>query len=386
MNEKLKFGAALVAGSAITIFVWLSVGFPLTELPFSAWMVTCALSLALLFTTFDVSIRNLQRLAGVVVLLGVMWAVLTQSHPNALGRSNLLSIFNRHGEYGIVCLGAGLLMIAGGIDLSMGSLIALAAVTFGLQLEAGVQPIISLFTVLLGGFLIGLVHGVLVTKLGLQAFLVTLCGMFVYRGLARTLKDGQIGMVSVMDANANTPGFAEQLKGLRYWLTGLNPDERLVFPGFLAVALLLTAVAAVFLHRTAYGRYWYAIGYNEQATKYAGIATWKHKLTLFGVCSLMASLAGVMLFLSAGSITPSTEGNGYELYAITAAVLGGVSLKGGQGTAVGLLLGAMVLPVVKSVMVFKNSPQAWENWIIGLILLLGATVDEFIRRVGQKRR
>lgn len=386
MNEKLKFGAALVAGSAITVFVWISAGLPLGELPFTAWMVTCAVSLGLLFATFDVSVRNLQRLAGVVVLLGVMWAVLAQSHPNALGRSNLLSIFNRHGEYGIVCLGAGLLMIAGGIDLSMGSLIALAAVVFGLQMEAGMPPVAAMLTVLLGGFLLGLVHGVLVTKLGLQAFLVTLCGMFIYRGMARTLKDGQIGMVSVMDANANTPGFAEQLRGLRYWLTGLNTDERLVFPGFLAVTLLLTAVAAVFLHRTAYGRYWYAIGYNEQATKYAGIATWKHKLTLFGVCSMLAALAGVMLFLSAGSITPSTEGNGYELYAITAAVLGGVSLKGGQGTAVGLLLGAMVLPVVKSVMVFIEVKDTWEPWIIGLILLLGATVDELIRRYSRKRK
>jgi ribose transport system permease protein len=386
MNEKLKFGAALVAGSAITIFIWLGAGFPLGELPFTVWMVVSAVSLALLFVTFDVSVRNLQRLAGVVVLLGVLWAVLAQSNPYSLSRMSLLSIFNRHGEYGIICLGAGLLMIAGGIDLSMGSLIALSAVVFGLQLEAGVPPVVAMLAVLLGGFLIGLIHGVLVTKLGLQAFLVTLCGMFIYRGIAKTLRDGQLGMEAAKKANIDNPGFTDQLLGLRYWLTGLNLDERLVFPGFLVVTLLLIAVGAVFLHRTAYGRYWFAIGYNEQATKYAGIATWKHKLTLFGVCSLLASLAGVMLFLQAGSITPSNEGTGYELYAITAAVLGGVSLKGGQGTAVGLLLGAMVLPVVKSVMLFTNVKQTWEPWIIGLILLLGATVDELIRRYSQKRK
>jgi ribose transport system permease protein len=386
MNEKLKFSAALVAGSAITIFIWLGAGFPLGELPFTVWMVVSAVSLALLFVTFDVSVRNLQRLAGVVVLLGVLWAVLAQSNPYSLSRMSLLSIFNRHGEYGIICLGAGLLMIAGGIDLSMGSLIALSAVVFGLQLEAGVPPVVAMLAVLLGGFLIGLIHGVLVTKLGLQAFLVTLCGMFIYRGIAKTLRDGQLGMEAAKKANIDNPGFTDQLLGLRYWLTGLNLDERLVFPGFLVVTLLLIAVGAVFLHRTAYGRYWFAIGYNEQATKYAGIATWKHKLTLFGVCSLLASLAGVMLFLQAGSITPSNEGTGYELYAITAAVLGGVSLKGGQGTAVGLLLGAMVLPVVKSVMLFTNVKQTWEPWIIGLILLLGATVDELIRRYSQKRK
>jgi len=189
----------------------------------------------------------------------------------------------------------------------------------------------------------------------------------------------------VLEKNAGTVGFREQLLNLRYWFIGQNADERLVAPGMLFAFLGLLAIAGVALHRSAYGRYWYAIGYNEQAAKYAGIATWKHQVSVFAICSLLAAFGGILLFLSAGSITPSSDGSNYELYAITAAVLGGVSLKGGQGTAAGIFLGAMVLPVVKSVMIFTDLKQSWEPWIMGLILLTGAIADELIRRRGAGR-
>jgi len=389
MNEKAKFAACLAAGVAVTGGVWTAAALPFSG-PYPAWFVVGALALAVLAHTFEVSRRNLQRTAGVVLLLVGLFIVLGRSSDAAFARGSVLSILNRHGELGIVTLGAGLLILTGGIDLSVGSLVALSAVSFGLLAERGVPPAAAAAVVLFGGVILGIGHGLLVTQLGLQAFLVTLCGMFIYRGVARSIQPGQIGRGSVKNELEKTVGeygsaaFESQFLDLRYWLTGQNADERLVFPALLVLFLLLAAIAAVFLHRSSFGRYWYAIGHNEQAAKYAGVTVWKHKVAVFAICSGLAALAGVIRFLSAGSVTPSVEGDSYELYAITAAVLGGVSLRGGEGTAVGLVCGALVLPVVKPVMNFTKCPSEWEPWLIGLILLAGAIVDETIRRRGKR--
>lgn len=387
MNEKVKLGAALGGGAVIAAGAWFATrGYPeprdhlpdpWAEPQTAVWFVLAAVSVGVLAYTFELTRRNLQRIAGVVLLLGGLLYLLGASSDTAFGRSNVFTVLNRHGEYGIVCVGAGLLILTGGIDLSIGSAVGLAAVGFGVLLESHVHPFVALPLVLVGGLVIGLVHGLLVTQLRVQAFLVTLCGMFVYRGLARTVSAGSTGMVTVQ---AKWPEYEGPLKQLRLWLTGIGLDERLAFPAQFVVMLVITAAVAVFLHRSAFGRYWYAIGYNEQAARYAGVTVWRHKVAVFALCSVLAALAGVVRFLSAGSVAPSSEGQSYELYAITAAVLGGVSLKGGEGTAVGMVLGAMVLPVVNTLMNFREIKSEWEPWIIGLILLLGTVADELIRR------
>lgn len=388
MNEKLKLGLCLLAGFAVVSAVWIPAGIPFGPLPlqYPVWYTAAGVALGLLAFTFEFSTRNLIRLTGVVVLLSGLLVGLGFSNENAFGRSNIVTVLNRHGELGIICVGAALLIITGGIDLSVGSLVGLAAVSFGVLMEGGMPPLVALATVLLLGLVIGVCHGVLVTQLRLQPFLVTLCGMFIYRGLARTVCKGGTGVVAAETAVAKNGGeaageaFHASILDLRYWLTGKDLTEREVFPAQLVLMLVLAAVAAVFLHRTAFGRYWYAIGFNAQATKYAGVNVWRHQVSVFAVCSLLAALAGVVLFLYAGSVKPTDAGQEYELYAITAVVLGGVSLRGGEGTAIGVVLGAMVLPVVRTLMNFTECPPDWIPWMIGLILLLGTVVDELIRR------
>ena len=403
MNEKLKFGLCMLAGFAVVSAVWIPAGIPFQPIQFPVWYALSAIAIGLLAYTFEFSVRNLIRLTGVAVLLSGLIVGLGFSNENAFGRSNVITVLNRHGELGVICVGAALLIITGGIDLSVGSLVGLAAVSFGVLMEGGMPPLIALFTVGMFGLVVGVVHGLLVTQLRLQPFLVTLCGMFVYRGLARTVCKGGTGRVAVETAvdaatkKAATAGGADlesaaaagksaaesvsnSMLDLRFWLTGKDLTEREVFPAQLVLMLGLAAVAAVFLHRSAFGRYWYAIGYNAQATKYAGVNVWRHQVSVFAICSLLAALAGVMLFLYAGSVKPTDAGQEYELYAITAVVLGGVSLRGGEGTAVGVVLGAMVLPVVRTLMNFTQTPSDWVPWMIGLILLLGTVVDELIRR------
>ena len=138
-----------------------------------------------------------------------------------------------------------------------------------------------------------------------------------------------------------------------------------------------------FLHRTAHGRYWYAIGHNEQAAKYAGVAVTRQRLAVYVVCSTLAALAGVLLFLDAPSVQADSAGANLELYAILGAVLGGCSLRGGEGTAVGMVLGAMVLPVLENLVGLEGLSSDVIPAVIGLTLLFGTLVDELIRRRGR---
>lgn len=377
MNPLLKLLGAGILSLAFVGVVWFQAGLPFDRGPFPAWGLLAVLSLTTLIGTFDLNWRNLQRLIGVLLLLLALWTAMRLCNENAFRKSNLLGVLNQHGKLGVVCVGVGLVILAGGIDLSVGSLMGLSAVGFGVLMERGYSPIFAFGLVLLFGLIAGIAHGLLVTQLRLQAFLVTLCGMFIYRGLARSIcGGGQTGIGSVTSAR---PEFGETLKELRFWMIGQQLDERLVFPAQLIVLLSLAAVVAVLLHRCAYGRYWYAIGYNPQAARYSGVNVTRQQVATFAICSLTAALAGVCMFLM-NSVSPNDAGEGYELWAITAVVLGGVSLRGGEGTAIGIVLGAMVIPVVQPLMVFANLEDDWIPWMIGLILLLGTIADELIRR------
>ena len=127
-----------------------------------------------------------------------------------------------------------------------------------------------------------------------------------------------------------------------------------MFPAQFVLLLALAAAVGFFLHRTAYGRYWYAIGHNELAAQYAGVNVDRHRVVVYVVCSALAALAGVLLFLDDLPVQSDSAGTGYELYAILGAVLGGCSLRGGEGTAVGMVLGAMVLPVLEELVTYRG--------------------------------
>jgi ribose transport system permease protein len=316
--------------------------------------------------------------AGVCVLLAILLTTLAVKDGSAFDRSNVFEVLSRHGALGVVGVGAALVIITGGIDLSIGSVVGLAAVGFGVLLESGLPPAAAVFVVLAGGALVGITNGLLVTRLRLQSFLVTLCGMFVYRGLARELTNKQTGLVQAREAH---PEHAEALNALRAWLVGKEPAHgALEFPAQLVVMLAVVGVVAVLLHKSAHGRYWFAIGYNDQAARYAGVNVERQRVAVFVACSVLAALGGVLSLLYTGSADPASAGNTLELYAITAAVLGGVSLKGGEGTALGIALGALVLPVINNLMTFLEIRSSAEPWVIGLILLLGTIADELIRR------
>jgi ribose transport system permease protein len=313
------------------------------------------------------------RLLGVLLMVLVLYAVLMGFFDFARSLDNHQVLARRLGFYGVLTLGVGVLIVAGGIDLSIGSLVGLAAVAFGLLLKKDVPPAAAAALIIGAAAVVGLFHGLLVAKLGLQAFLVTLCGLFMYRGLARSLSAGAI------DLPSERPGVA--------WLReALVSDKTLGLPHVLLLLLGVAALLAVLLHGSVYGRYWFALGYNEQAARYAGIATDRYKILAYMICSTLAGLGGVLFLLEYRNATPSSAGSLLELYAITGAVLGGCSLRGGEGTIPGMVLGAAVLPILQQICTY--SPYIGsdlEYTVIGAALLLATIANELVTRFSRAR-
>jgi ribose transport system permease protein len=321
------------------------------------------------------------RLLGVVVMVLAAYAMLMLSDPFARKVGVHQDMAKRLGFYGVITVGAGLLIVSGGIDLSIGSVVGLGAVTFSLMLEAGWPAWRALAAVLVQSALIGLTHGLLVTRLGLQPFLVTLCGLFVYRGLAKwatwqgSLSSSRtVGLAgTALEKKEEVGGFDGAIAWMVKQSFGI-PDELIVLIG-------LAVVLGLLLHASVYGRYLFAIGANEQAARYAGIPTDRYKILAYVICSMTAGLTGIIEVLDTSTADPGKTGNFYELYAITGAVLGGCSLRGGEGSVPGMVLGAAVLPLLRSLTIFAGIPGDLEYTVIGTALLVGTIADELLKRI-----
>ena len=324
------------------------------------------------------------RIAGVLALVVGLYGLLYAANPDNFNSRVVIDLLNRHGAYGILTLGVGVLIITGGIDLSIGSVVALSAVGFGVMIRSEVPPVVAAGLVLVGGAVIGTIHGLLVTKGRLQPFLVTLCGLFIYRGLARTVSG--IGektteqTVSLTTIKSELPASTEWLDWLRAWIVGKQPNGALDFPMEFVLMLGLAGVLGVVLHGSAYGRYWYAIGHNVQAARYSGINADRHRIIAFVISSMCAAAGGVIWLLDYGTIDPASEGSEFELLAITGAVIGGCSLRGGEGTIPGIVLGAAILPAIYKLNIFFGIPNTVIPIVVGLTLLIGAGLDEILRR------
>ena len=227
---------------------------------------------------------------------------------------------------------------------------------------------------------LGLVHGLLITRVKLQPFVVTLCGLLIYRGASRWL------------TNDNPAGFGELQSILGPVASGrvglLLKGDRILFgipiPFFLMTGLAV--IATIVLTRTVWGRYLLALGRNEEAARFSGINTGRVTIMAYVICAVMASVGGMLFALEYSSISPSSFGNSFELYAIAAAVLGGCSLRGGEGSIPGVVIGTAVMQVLNNMIMLLRIPQSLEYTIIGAVILLGVLGDELVRRAATRRR
>ena len=291
---------------------------------------------------------------------------------NFLTADNLMNLTQRSALFAILALGAGLVIVTGGIDLSIGSVVCLAGIaTPWLLAEHGWSPWQVVTAVLAGSALIGLFHGLLVTRLRLQPFLVTLCGLLLYRGIARWMTGDQ------------SQGFQGEFEGLRSialarFQVGLGGY---LLPATVIPLAVLSAAIALFLHRTVWGRWLLATGRNEAAARYSGIPTARLVTLAYVACGLLAGFGGMLFIFDIGSGQPSDFGNFYELYAIAAAVLGGCSLRGGTASVAGILLGTATLLVLRNAIILLGLSSQLEFAVIGAVLLVGVAADELVRRL-----
>lgn len=313
------------------------------------------------------------RLFGIFVIVLFLYGLLIGSFDAARSVDNHIDLARRLGFYGVLTLGVGTLIITGGIDLSIGSLVGLSAVSFGLLLEHEINPWLAVAIVLTCTPLIGWLHGLLVTRLSLQPFLVTLCGLFVYRGLARWMSKTTVGLA------VGAPD--DYRAGVLLLVEVLCKGRTLGVPHVLWLLGLLAVLLTVLLHLSVFGRYLFAVGANEQAARYAGIRTVRYRILGYVICSFCAGLGGVLFLPMYSSANPASAGSLLELYAITGAVLGGCSLRGGEGTVPGMLLGAAVLPLLNKLCNLSDRIGSdLEYAVIGAALLIGTIVNELIAR------
>ncbi len=311
------------------------------------------------------------KVLGILGLLIAVCLVTGILNPVFFGKGNVLNLVRRTGLYGILGIGVAFVIITGGIDLSIGSVIALVGCLLPyLLMQRHWSVALTLSCLLPLSALLGLFHGVMITKMRLQPFVVTLCGLMIYRGFARGLLHDQ------------TQGFQNEFAGMKEALTGDFLGVPMPFLLMVAIAI----VAAVFLNRTIWGRYLLALVRNEQAARYSGINTDLMIIIAYVICSLLAGFGGILFMCDGNNGQPVDFGNVYELYAIAAAVLGGCSLKGGEGSILGVVIGTAVMRVIYNAINILDIPTQWEFAIIGGVLLAGVIADELAKRIRDKRR
>lgn len=306
--------------------------------------------------------------ALLVALIVVVSIVNSRLSPFFLNGNNLLRTTSDFMEIGIMMLPMVFIIITGNIDLSIASTLGLAASLMGWLFMAGWNIWAAVGVALMVGVLAGLLNGFLIARLNLPSLVVTLGTLSFYRGLAYTLLGDQA-------ARGYPPSFT-------YLGQGTLPGTRVPFALLLFIVLAL--VFGLVLHKTVFGRYLYAIGNNEAASRYSGVPVRRIKITLYVLSSVMASLAGFVLAARFGSTRPDI-GNGLELTVITVTVLGGVSIFGGRGTMPGAILALILVGILRFGMGLINLQGQVQDIIIGLLLILSILLPWLVQRVSTAR-
>lgn len=304
---------------------------------------------------------------GILLIFVVLCAILALLNPRFLCATNLQNTSRLIGMFGIFSIGVGFVIITGGIDLSPGSLFSFLGVLLCLGLVDYQLPWPLVVVAVLGlGGLLGLFHGLVVTRLGLQPFIVTLCGMLWYRGLASFL------------ANDSTKGFGncQGFEPLAAFATG----NLLGIPIPFVLLCVIGAIAWVVLHRSVYGRYLMAVGQNEEAARFSGVNTKRIVTSAYVISGGLGAVSAIFFAFYANAVQPSSHGNFYEVFGIAAAVLGGCSLRGGEGSVVGIVIGAALLQVLKNLVNLLGIRSSLDFAVMGTVIFIGVITDELLKR------
>jgi ribose transport system permease protein len=304
---------------------------------------------------------------GIFILLVVLCAVTGFQNPRFFSEANMINTANLIGLFGIFSIGAGLVIITSGIDLSVGSMISLNGMLLVIALVDWhwPWPVAALFSLVVP-MILGLLHGILITRFKIQPFIVTLCGLLLYRGIARFI------------ANDTTKGFGEAV--------GFQTFQKLASGDFLGLPMpfvfliVISIIMWIVLHKSIYGRYLYAVGHNEEAARFSGINTRLVITCTYILAALLTGISGILFAFYTNSVSPSTHGNFYELYGIAGAVLGGCSLRGGEGSIIGIIIGTTLLLVLQNLVNLLGIPSSLNFAVMGAVVLVGVLADQVLQR------
>jgi ribose transport system permease protein len=308
---------------------------------------------------------RLQQLLAFGSLI-VIYAFFSIASPFFFSYGNFMAILFSTVVIGALAIGTTFVIISAGIDLSIGTGMALCAVMSGVfMVKMGLPLALGVPLAILFGGLMGLVNGINVAVLRIPPFIATLAMMLVAEGLALVLSN-------------STPIYFNDVPGYTGISTG-NLIPGLNIPNAVLILLAIAIIAGVLLTKSVLGRYTYSIGSNEEATALSGIDVRKWKIAIYAFAGLFTGLAGVLISARLGSAQPAT-GMGYELQAIAAVVIGGTSLSGGKGSIIGTLIGALIISVLNNGLQIMSIPQEWQKVILGCVILVAVYTDRIRKR------
>ncbi len=290
-----------------------------------------------------------------------LFVALSIASPYFLTANNLASVARQTAVFNTMALGMTIVIISGGIDLSVGSILGLSGLIGTMALEKGYPIPVGILIGLLVGTLCGFANGLMAAKLRIPPFVVTLGTLGIFRGLALIFSNG-------LPVHRIPPGFSF-----------LGEGNLLGVPFVLWLLVLCAVAVHVVLEHTRLGRYAFSIGSNKVASIYAGIPVDFHVVAVYAIGGTLTGLAG-MIEASRLMTGQPTAGQGYELQAIAAVVIGGGSLNGGEGSVVGTLIGAFIMGLLSNGADLLNISNYWQQAIIGAVIILAVTLDEFRKR------
>jgi simple sugar transport system permease protein len=313
--------------------------------------------------------------AGIALLslvgLLIFFALAADNFLTPLALTNIASFA---GVFGIIVVGVAMLMIGGEFDLSVGAVLAVAGFLFAILLNAGYSIWIAALSAVAAGMLLGLVNGLIVVLTGIPSFITTLGTMLTFRGIARAMGGGDFAKYT-----GEAPWLFAVLNGP---VTRVNQaftpaaNLRMSVFWFLVIAL----IAGIVMGRMRFGNWVYAVGGNRDAAVAQGVPVRRVKLTLFALSGLLAAFAGVVQFAERGSIDP-LRGQGWELMAVVACVIGGIPLTGGAGAVFGAVMGVFILQVLEQGLVLMGASVQIFRAIVGSILILSVMFTSWLTRI-----
>ena len=299
----------------------------------------------------------LQKFGPLLALLLIV-AIITVINPSFMTSTNILNVLRQVSISALIAFGMTFVILTGGIDLSVGSTLALTGAVAATMLASGMDPILTILAALLLGAILGAINGVIIAKGKVAPFIATLATMTIYRGLTLVYTEGR-------PVSGLGDSISFQMMGKGYFF-GIPVPVVTMILAFLALWFIL--------HKTTFGRRIYAVGGNEGASRLSGINTDRVKIMVYSLTGMLASLSALILTSRLNSAQP-TAGTSYELDAIAAVVLGGTSLTGGKGWIFGTLVGALIIGVLNNGLNLIGVSSFFQQVVKGVVILIAVLID-----------